>query len=171
MDVLYRLFLWLFRERYSDAIGDMAKAISSTALQSRESEKALDERRIAHSYILKPVISCSNEYDDPMVGIVVDIGGSDKPLYIIKDYVKHRTYVTLEVPYKYDRGLLKDLVNLGHEGRRRVLFRETNLVSKTDGKIPHKLLSYEELDELLTLNGFEKIANAVKHKEHHNASQ
>lgn len=149
------------------------EAVKKAIAERRENEANF--RRVVHeSYKGKPIIILTNEWNNPIIGEVIDLeyGNGNNPWYVCQDYISGEVCCCLSEPKAFSMQKLQILGKLNPDEICAMYFEGVSYHStfrklQSYGKEnPNKFTGYEDWMENLTKNGFfERFGDFLQKKE------
>lgn len=115
MTFFYSLFEKVFSKRIQQKINNESYKALENYKNTKYEEKRHSELFDMEMLVGKPVISISNEWDNPIIGFVKNIefiSKAQNPVFIIHDYVNNEEVMVLGITYGYTEQRFNALMKL-----------------------------------------------------------
>jgi hypothetical protein len=166
MSILYSLFSTIFSK---DIAASNEKSAKLAVEKYKEEQKGL--KKIFKNFeftemIGKPIIWLPNEWDNPVIGFVVDltsVSASEQPAMLVHDYVRNESIVVMSGYHAYTQQTFDALMKLDPFEYCSIHYKKGSNFKPFKKEITQTRNSPDEIVELLKNNGFyEKVTEFEK---------
>lgn len=165
MSILYRVFSKFFQKEINAQISSAKQKAQSDFYEARNASNNQAVLIELQSYIGKPVISVSNEWDDPIIGIgkeIVFITKANTPKLVIQDYISGKEYMPFGIVMGFTEQRFKALSKLDPFEICSLLYRNNHVFSTFEKNKSGTFSGYDSLHEKLLKTDFYKIVENNK---------
>lgn len=165
MGFLYRVFSKFFQKEINAQISLAKQKAQSDFFEARNTSNNQAVLSELQSYIGKPVISISNEWDDPIIGIgkeIVFISKANTPKLVIEDYISGKEYMPLGIIMGFTEQRFKALSKLDPFEICSLLYRNNHVFSAFKKNKSGTFSGYDSLHEKLMKTDFYQIVENNK---------
>lgn len=160
MSILYKIFSKFFHKEINAQISSAKQKAKDEIYEVQTEQKNQTALIELQTYIDKPVISLSNEWQDPIIGIgkeVIFVTQANKPMLVIEDYITGKEYMAFGVIMGFTEQRFKALAKLNPFESCSLIYRNNHVFTAFEKKKSGNFNGYDSLHKKLLKTDFYKI--------------